>query len=370
MGTGARPVPISREHLLAFQGRAIAERVPLTGSIAMTHRCNLRCVHCYLGEERLTAPETGERDAAFWCSIIDQIAAAGCLNLLITGGEPFLRRDFAEIYTRAKKRGLLITVFTNGTLLDETLLDLFADLPPRLVEITLYGATQTVYEKVTGIRGSFGRCLVGIEALRTRGIRVGLKTMILTENREEIPAMRRMAGSRGLDFRLDPALFPCRDGHPGPLDHRIPPAEAVAIEMEDREFLEKATAYFEKTRGFPPQERLYGCMAGLTSFHVDPAGTLLPCLMVATHGFDLRQGGFLTGWREVIPRFREQSVTPEFECHRCEKRVLCGLCPASFGMETGSPYRKSEYICRLGQERYRILRASIDSRTKGVIVNP
>jgi radical SAM protein with 4Fe4S-binding SPASM domain len=177
-----------------------------------------------------------------------------------------------------------------------------------------------------------------------------------------------MAAERGSDFRLDPALFPCRDGHRGPLDHRIPPEEAVAIEKEDRKLYEKAAAYFEKVRDLPPPERLYSCMAGVTAFHVDPVGTLLPCLMVTSHGFDLRRGSFLAGWREVIPRFREQTVTSEFECHRCETRVVCGACPAMFSMETGSAQRKTEYICRLGRERHRAILDVNDSTAGGVIL--
>lgn len=355
MGPPAPPRQISRERLLAFQRRAVAGRVPLSGSIALTHRCNLRCVHCYLGCERHAATEGGERDAAFWISVLEQAAAAGCLNLLITGGEPLLRPDFAEIYVRAKRLGLLITVFTNATLVDEAILELFADLPPQLVEITLYGATAGVYEQVTGVQGSHGRCLDGATALRRRGIRVGFKSMILTENRREIPAMRRLAAEQGVDFRLDPALFPCKDGHRGPLSHRIPPEEAVAMEMEDPGYREKAVIYHQRLRDMPPGNRLFGCLAGLTGFHVDPSGFLVPCLMVAAPAQDLRTGDFLTGWRHVIPAFREQEIRTGYECHRCEKRHLCGACPATVAMETGTPFQKAEYICRLGSERHRVI---------------
>jgi radical SAM protein with 4Fe4S-binding SPASM domain len=363
-----RPGRLPRERLAAFQQRAIAARVPINGSIAMTHRCNLRCVHCYLGVERFAAAPGGERDAAFWRAVVDQVAAAGCLNLLITGGDPLLRADFAEIYARAKRLGLLVTVFTNGTLFDDSHLRLFADLPPVLVEITIYGATREVYERVTGVPGSYQRCLEGIDALRAAGIRVGLKTMILKVNRHEIAAMRAMAQERGTDFRLDPALFPCRDGHVAPLEYRLPPAEAVMLEMADGDYLREAADFFERMRGLPPDDQLFGCMAGLTSFHIDPAGTLLPCMMVTSHGFDLRRGSFLSGWREVLPRFRGQRVSADYQCHRCEKRFLCGLCPAMFTIETGSPYKKSDFLCGLGEERYRFVAEELDRRAREAII--
>jgi uncharacterized radical SAM superfamily Fe-S cluster-containing enzyme len=109
----------AQARLLALGDRAVAERVPLSGSLAMTHRCHLRCVHCYLGQERF-APAGGELETGFWLSIVDQLADAGCLNLLVTGGEPLLRPDLPEVYTRAIRRGILLSLFTNGILIDES----------------------------------------------------------------------------------------------------------------------------------------------------------------------------------------------------------------------------------------------------------
>jgi MoaA/NifB/PqqE/SkfB family radical SAM enzyme len=340
--------------------RAIDQRIPLNGSIAMTHRCHLRCVHCYLGSERHESPASGEQDSAFWRSVIDQIAEAGCLNLLITGGEPLLRSDFAELYSRACQRGMLVTVFTNGTLIDERIVELFDQVSPELIEVTLYGATAEIYEQVTGVAGSYRRCLDNVDALLARGTRVGLKTMVLRENRHEIQAMRQMAAERGLSFRIDAALFPCRDGCTTPLDHRIPADEAIALEMEDEKLLRETVGYFQRRHGELPTDRLFTCMAGLTSFHVDPQGTLLPCLMVGTHRFDLRAGSFADGWKGALAGFQDQEIPPGYECHCCDKRFLCQACPAQAGMETGSPHRKAEYLCELGEARLRAISALLD----------
>ncbi len=90
-------------------------RVPLSGSIEITFRCNLRCVHCYIsdysGDGEMTTPEI--------LRILDEIADAGCLWLLLTGGEVLSRTDFPEIYLHAKRRGFLLTVFSNGVLFDD-----------------------------------------------------------------------------------------------------------------------------------------------------------------------------------------------------------------------------------------------------------
>ena len=323
----------------------------------MTHRCHLRCLHCYLGQERFEPPPGGELDTAFWCSVIDQIAEAGCLNLLITGGEPLLRPDFPEVYTRARTRGMLVEVFTNGTLVDAGTVSLFERFTPSQVEITLYGASPEVYERVTGARGAYRRCLDGIDALLAARIQVGLKAVILDENCHEIGAMREIARERCAPFRVDAALFPRRDGDMTPLSHRVSPSSAVALEYEDEDLRTRSATTYMKVHDIPPPaERLFGCGAALTSFHIDPQGALLPCLMVSSHGFDLRQGSFQSGWESALATFVEQKSPPSYECHRCEKRFLCGVCPAQSAMETGSPTCKSEYVCQLGDARLRALR--------------
>ena len=152
----------STEFLRGLNRKMARLRVPVSGSIELTRFCNLKCVHCYI--RPVSAEEvrsTTELDTGTWLAIIDQIAEAGCLNLLITGGEPMLRSDFPAIYSHAKKKGLLVTVFTNGTLVTEEAAALFRELPPQSVEVTVYGASKQTYEGITGVAGSYERSLAG-----------------------------------------------------------------------------------------------------------------------------------------------------------------------------------------------------------------
>jgi MoaA/NifB/PqqE/SkfB family radical SAM enzyme len=105
-----------------------------------------------------------------FCNILDQIVDEGCLWLLLTGGEPFIRSDFIDIYTHAKKKGFLITLFSNGTTITPRIADYLADWRPFSLEISLYGSTQETYERITGITGSHSRCMHGIELLLEHNI--------------------------------------------------------------------------------------------------------------------------------------------------------------------------------------------------------
>ncbi len=117
--------------------------------------------------------------------------------------EPLFRKDFKDIFRYVKQKGLLVTLFTNGTLITPEMADFLQEYPPFNLEITLYGRTQETYESVTGIPGSYRRCMQGIEYLKERDIHFSLKTMLLTLNAHELKAMQEFARSLGVGFRYD-----------------------------------------------------------------------------------------------------------------------------------------------------------------------
>ncbi|MEW6359798.1 MAG: radical SAM protein [Planctomycetota bacterium] len=356
----SRTEPPDREgHFRRFSKKIEQLRVPIYGTLELTRRCNLRCLHCYLG--RSIGPRQKELTTGQFLSIIDEIVDAECLDLLITGGEPLLREDFSTIYQRAVERGLLVTVFTNGTLITDEVLDVFEDLPPRDVEITLYGATEDTYERITGRAGCYRRCIEGIERLLDRGIRLALKTVLTTLNRHEFFDIERIARGYGVSFRLDAGLSVCFDGDRTPIALRVPPDEAVEMEFSDHDRLRQRRAYFEKTRGHEWGEALYGCSAGRTMFHIDPYGKLKPCLMTPGPEYDLLEGDFRTGWRDVLPAFLARKTDPDFSCGRCGLRGLCDACPAFFELETGSEQERSEYLCALAHERLAAIEAATEA---------
>jgi radical SAM protein with 4Fe4S-binding SPASM domain len=333
-----------------FSKSVLKQRVPFSGSLALTHRCNLRCIHCYAREDGAAPPPELEREE--WQRIIRQVKEAGCLYLLLTGGEPLLRQDFAEIYSFIKKNGFLVTVFTNGTLVTDGIIELFRALPPRLVEISLYGATAATYDRITGVPGSFRLVRQGIEKLIANGIRVGLKSVMMKPNIDEFSAIEDLARGYGVNFRLDAAIFPTLDGNPQPLALRVSPEQAVALEMADPDRAREWREYFAKAHIVPYGKKAFACTAGMTNFHVDPDGTLFPCLIARSRHFSLKKGSFMEGWNGEIARLQEKLIPDGFACESCEKKLICGFCPGLFELEDGSGHAPSEYICATGKLRH------------------
>lgn len=342
--------------LARLREAVVRERVPAQGTMDLTRRCNLACLHCYHGGVGRDPGAGAELDAGAWKGIIDQAAEAGCLNLLITGGEPLLREDFAEIYAHARERGLIVTVFTNGTLVHRRALEVFREYPPLAVEVSLYGATAPTAEAVTRVPGSHQRCLEGVAALLGAGVRVKLKTVLMTLNRHELADMERLAAGFGVDFRFDPGVFPRLDGDRTPVGLRVAPREAAAADFAEPMRAGRWLEHFEKMKTQPPMEELFTCGAGVTSFHLTHDGQLTPCLLMRRPACDLKASSFLEGWRGAITEIRKMRPGPGYRCNSCDRRSLCNLCPAFFSLENGAPDRRSGFLCDIGEERYIFMR--------------
>ncbi len=354
-----------------FWPKARAERWPLNGSIELTFRCNLNCVQCYCnlpaGDTQARAQELSSDEIR---SLVDQIVAQGCLWLCFTGGEPLLRPDFSEIYLYAKKKGLIVNLFTNGTLIDEHVADFLAEWPPRRIEVTMYGITERTYEAVTRVPGAFARCRRGIDLLLERGLPLMLKTTVTTLNAHEVPEIRRFAKERGLRYRYDPLLIPRLDGSKEPTSYRIPPAQVVELDRLDGGRVEVLGELSDKYRGSIGDEALFGCGAGRNGFNVDPYGNLGLCMSNRYHTYSLREGSFEEGWREYIPSVRAltaEGQPGDDECRSCTKIALCGQCPSWSYLEHGDLHSRVEYLCEIAHLRERFLRGEMELQEAGAV---
>ena len=311
----------------------------------LTYRCNLRCPHCWVnlppgdasarGQE-LTLPEIHR--------IVDQVVEAGCLWMLLTGGEVMLRPDFLDIYTYMKQKGLLVVIFTNGTLVTPQIADALADLPPTRVEITLYGATRETYERVTGWRGGFERCLRGIELVRSRGLNLDLKTVITNQNLHEFWDLKALIESLGSEFRYDPLINPRINGSKRPAGERIAPASVVGLELALAEVAEDQRAYLGKAERFD-SDYVFKCGAGINTFHIDPYGNLMTCMMVHTHSYSLRRGSFREGFEEYFPSVIGRPTPKTTRCYSCGLATSCERCPGWSTLEHGDLETPVDFLC-------------------------
>ncbi len=342
-------IPIIPYHIFSerIHAKVTKERIPVVGGIDLTERCNLKCAHCYIAHD----PKKKEMGREEIFRILDEITDAGCLWFLITGGEPLVRDDFLDIYTYAKKKGLIVTIFTNGTLITPYVADCLKEYIPFIVEITLYGITKETYEKVTGIPGSFKRCREGIDLLLERDIPLKLKTMVMTLNKNELWDMMDYAERSGVEFRFDPVLNPGLDGSKNPCSLRISPEEVVELDLADEKRSKEWREFCKKFIGLPQSRNLYNCGAGVSSFHIDSYGQMSVCITSRYQNYDLLQGSFHKGWDNFFPQFLDQKPKGEYKCGQCELISLCGQCPGWAWLEHGNPESPVEYLCQIAHLR-------------------
>jgi len=188
------------------------QRFPLSGTIELTYRCNLRCVHCFCNLPRSVSAQRQELPLEVLERVLKEISAQGCLMVNLSGGEPLLRKDFDDIVTAARRAGLLVTVATNGTLMSPEVFSRFRRLGVARLEISLYGLCAATHDAVTGVKGSFQRTITCLKYVLEKGMPVLVRCPAMRCNYSEIPELKRMVESLGALFLTSPLIVRRIDG--------------------------------------------------------------------------------------------------------------------------------------------------------------
>jgi radical SAM protein with 4Fe4S-binding SPASM domain len=341
------------------------KRVPMQVSIEVTRRCPLECQHCYnnlpMGDLEARRREMTTEEHF---RVLDELVEMGCFWLLYTGGEIFARKDFLEIYTYAKKKGFLITLFTNGTLINKKIADYLLEWPPFAIEITLYGRTRETYEALTQIPGSYDRCLRGIKLLKERGLPLKLKTVATSINKHEVFAMKEFSEEElGVPFKFDGQINPRIDCSQSPLAVRLTPEELVAIDMHAPLGVTEYRRLAKDELTAPPRstqsETVYSCGGGMNSFAINAYGEMSICVISQQEVFDIRRNGLTDSWEHSLRDVRSRKRTRLTKCVECKIHSLCGMCPANGELENSEKESPVEFLCHVAHLRAQVIGAEV-----------
>jgi len=322
---------------------------PVSGQIDLTYRCNLKCQHCFIAQEK------GKKELTFEevISIINKIHKAGCLWLSFSGGEVFLRKDFLDIYTYARKKGFLISILTNGTLITKHIADYLANLSPFCIDITLNGITEKVYEGVTQAKGSFAQAMQTIKLLKERNLPLTLKSNGMKINRDEILQIKQFSEELlGKNrFRCDLALCAGMDGSKKPCKLRLTPDEILHIQNSDSDMLSLCREQFlhQKDNSRLEQGFLFPC--GLSSFHIDPYGNMRLCSFIKKPCADIRKEAFPESFMRLYAYFQGLKASVATKCRECKIQYLCRQCPGRALAENRDMERPVEFFCGLAHRQ-------------------
>lgn len=354
------------------------EHVPVSGTFELTPRCNLNCKMCYIHmteqEQRMAGKELS---AAEWIEIGRQAVDQGMVYLLLTGGEPLIRPDFCEIYTEMVKMGVVMSVNTNGILVNEKIIECFRHYRPETVNITLYGMSEETYDRICGNPKGFERVINGIHMLKAAGIRVCLNTTFTRYNRKDMDAIIDFAKAEKLPVRMAAYLFPpVRNGNIDTTDEVYLSAEEQgrlgayfdsrtleAEKLKKRQNYIKEIITKKEALEFEADELVCeasSCMAGRGAFWISWDGCMYPCGMLPSYSVNLKETNVQCAWKK-IGRLAKEILMPS-ECTNCNYKKVCPSCAAVSWSENQSTSCVSKGLCGRTKE---YVKAFLDEDRRG-----
>lgn len=299
----------------------------------LTYRCNLKCRHCYVSNEENRKEVTLQKAK----SIIDEIKNMGCLYLILSGGEIFMREDFFNIASYARVRGFALRLLTNGTLLDKEKIERITSLNPLSVEMSLYASGEKLHDSITSIEGSFKKTVESAVLLKEKNMRVVLKFLIMKDNVQEFPAVKSLADKIGVDFLSDFCLVSNDSGSLSSLEHRL-------NKTEIKNFFLKNNIPAAK-RG-PSDDDLL-CSAGLNNIFITPYLDVYPCIGFKVNLGNLHENNLEYIWNhsEKLYWLRNIKFSDLKGCPECGLVKFCNRCFGIAQAEDGDMLGPSSFDC-------------------------
>lgn len=354
------------------------DRRPLLSLLELTLRCNLRCVHC---GSSAGGPRRGELTVAEWERVLDDLAALGCRELVLLGGEPLLHPAWERLCVRARERGMAPLLITNGLLLDDDATRRCAAAGVDRVGVSIDGPTPAVHDAIRGVAGSFDRAWAAVERLRDRGLTCSVITTVSRLNRDGLPALRDRLVGRGLGWQLQ-TVSP--NGERFAAEHVLSPAEfyELARFIADcranypLEALPVAGAHdigyhSGHLRNYAIEPEWTGCLGGTTTVGIQSDGLVKPCLSLPERFAEgnVRERGLPAIWNDPRAFARNRAFRPELlagGCRGCEHGATCRAgCPDVAWNASGSEFDNPYCLYRIERERLREARPPADHPPDG-----
>lgn len=356
------PIPVEPKITEYLHAKAAGKGVPLSGTFELTPCCNMACKMCYVrmtkAQQEAKAPIKTARE---WIELGRVAKEKGMLYLLLTGGEPFLRQDFREIFQSLHRMGLILSINSNGTLIDEETVAWLQQTPPSRINITLYGASDETYGRLCGNPKGYTQVTKAIRLLKQAGISVKLHCSLTPQNAGDTEKIFAFAREEGLIVQATSYMFPPlrRDETMVGMNDRFVPEDAAYHAANIARLMNGNQQFLQwLEQGLPPvptdtddcleigEGNGINCRAGKCSFWVTWTGAFLPCGMMPVEGApDVFAEGFDQAW-EYARRY-VQDIRLPIKCASCEARDNCKACAAMVYTETGDFCAVPQYRCAM-----------------------
>lgn len=283
--------------------------------LEITQTCNLQCLHCYEGSQHISSKNV--LSLSEWMRVIDQLQESKVQRVVVIGGEPCAHKDIKTILRYLAKTPIDITLFTNGTLLDDEIIQIVTKNKMK-VKVSLYGHTSEVHDAITMKPGSFNKLISRVRELKQKGVTVDVAVVAMKENQEVLPEIKALIDSLKIPYRGYDVI---RNVFGGCQSKHTPDKPEVVAKAKHSK-----PAFFTTKRQFDINAQRNSCWYGKLA--ITETGDVIPCVFERTlkYGNVLAQslGDILASQPLKDNWFRDFSQIEI--CRDCEFRFACKDC--------------------------------------------
>ncbi len=344
-------MPRSTKIFKRLQQKAEKRRIPLNALFELTHRCNLRCSHCYVDNENHTELTTDGVKKA-----LDILKDNGTFFVIFTGGEAMLRSDIYEILTYAKISGFVTTLFTSGTIIDGNNAERLIKTGTDDYEMSIYSDIPSDHDALTGVDGSFKRTMGAARLLKSLGAKVTLKTVWSKLNFARVKEMYALADKLGCELRGAPYISVTNSGDTAHLNTRCNDDELTELfssmyELQKERIDETFNEVRSKEYDYETLKDKRICGACVTKLRIDPYGNIYPCVAFGNAMGNITEDDFKSVWSgdSFAKSFCELRVTDIKKCRDCDRFAFCRYCPADSLKECSDMLIPTDEMCRVAK---------------------
>lgn len=326
-----------------LQRYAFKNSIPLTVTFELTPLCNFSCVMCYVHLSREQMKSQGKiLSADEWIELAEQAKEMGTLSVSLTGGEPFTRPDFWQIYSRLNKMGFLVSVLSNGYLIDETVIEKFREYGmPYRMKLSVYGASDETYRRVCGIADGFTRFKKAVSLIKEAEIPLSVTATIVRENADDLRELYVLAKEWAVPFNHTVTVVKSARGATNT-------AEKSRFRFD--EFVGGMTLEQLERNKFPPLKTPFAwCSSYRNSAWVTWNGNVQLCSFMNAP-YSTLENGFESAWKEL--NIKLDAIKSPPECKNCEYSVFCQRCPGLLCAESGNAEKVDSFLCETAKTLY------------------
>lgn len=332
--------------------------IPFAVIIELTYNCNEKCIHCYNpgasrnAEEKSFRNKFPELKLEHYKKLFDELKNLGVVKIILTGGEPFIRKDVWQIIEILYKQDFLFEIYTNGLNLYDDCQKL-SEYYPNSIGLSIYSGKEIIHDNITRTKGSFQKTLKVADTLSNLGVPLYFKCPIMCCNSNSYYLVEELSKKYGAISQFDISLTDSLDNDNSIFEQLQVKDTLLEIILRDPNIPlyvgEEAPNWGQKEI----DESQPFCGAGINLVNITPEGYVSPCNSFPTQFGSIKEKSFTEIWKnsEPLKILKTSKIKDYYECGTHERCYYCNRCPGTSFIESGDFRKPSSNNCFIANAR-------------------